>query len=79
MIDVHVLDIQPHPDQATNNPGWWATRLAVSYSGQRRTFWRWYHDPSTSKEKPLTDDILRRFWDAVFADLNGFSFDKGSL
>ena len=44
MIDARVLNIQPHPDQATNNPGCWAVRFEVSYGGRRRTFWRWHTD-----------------------------------
>ena len=39
MIDVRVLDVKPHPDQATNNPGCWAVRFEISYDGTTRTFW----------------------------------------
>jgi hypothetical protein len=41
MIEVRVLDIRPHPDQATNNPDCWAVKLWVSYDGRSCTFWRW--------------------------------------
>lgn len=89
MIDVRVLDIQPHPDQATNNPGCWAVRLKISRDGTARTFWRWYtmrelknghkdgvgvYTPSNKKPEPT--EILARFWDDTFAELHGFSFDK---
>jgi hypothetical protein len=85
VIDVRVADIQPHPDQATNNPGCWAVKLAVSYDGRTRTFWRWYtvreqknggYVTSSSKKKPATGEIITRFWGDTFADLHGFSFDK---
>lgn len=75
MIDVRVLDIQPHPDQATNNPGCWAVQFAIARDGERRTFWRW-HNERTSDQKPTPFKIIKRFWDDTFADLHGFSFDK---
>ncbi|HSX22838.1 MAG TPA: hypothetical protein VLE97_08715 [Gaiellaceae bacterium] len=86
IIDACVLAIEPHPDQATNNPGSWAVQFEVSYDGRRRTFWRWYTDRkvrhgSTHAErnpKPREADILRRFWDDTFAELHGFAFDKDS-
>lgn len=85
MIEVRVDDVQPHPDQATNNPGCWAVKLHVSYSGHSRTFWRW-HDvktlsstgayvETTSTKKPATSEIVARFWDDTFAELHGFDFD----
>lgn len=75
MIDVRVVDVQPHPDQTTNNPGCWAVKLAVSYDGRTRTFWRW-HTVHDRKKKPTDSEILTRFWDDTFAELHGFSFDK---
>lgn len=84
MIDARVLDVQPHPDQATNNPGWWAVQFEVTYDGTRRTFWRWYRDRKVRhgmahaerNPKPSTEDVLRRFWDDTFAELHGFAFNK---
>lgn len=83
MIDVRVLDMQPHPEQSTNNPGCWAVQLEVSYGGQRRTFWRWFTEKSyvhgryvASTKKPKVGDVIKRFWDDTFAELHGFSFDK---
>lgn len=75
MIGVHVLDIRPHPDQATNNPGSWAVQFEVSYDGRKRTFWRWHTIREDSK-KPKATDIILRFWDDTFAELHGFAFDK---
>lgn len=75
MIAVRVLDIQPHPDQATNNPGSWAVKFGVSYDGVTRTFWRW-HTERKSDKKPKADVLVKRFWDDTFADLHGFSFNK---
>jgi hypothetical protein len=57
MIDACVLDIKPHPEQATNNPGCWAVRLSVSYDGTTRTFWRWYNVRDLK-----TWDAERRQW-----------------
>jgi hypothetical protein len=82
-IDVRVIDIQPHPDQATNNPGCWAVHFEVVCDGSKRTFWRW-HRAYTMKEgqriiaddKPKISAIIQRFWDDTFAELHGFSFDK---
>lgn len=85
MIDARVLDIKPHPDQATNNPGCWAVQLEVSHAGRRRSFWRWYTErtyshgqlvATTSTKKPKQGDILRRFWEDTFAELHGFSFNE---
>ena len=85
VIDVRVVDMKPHRDQATNNPGCWAVQLEVSYDGQRKTFWRWYAERSckdgqivetTSKAKPKAEDVLKRFWNDTFAELHGFSFNK---
>ena len=88
MIEVRVLDIRPHPDQATHNPGCWAVKLGVSYDGVSRAFWRWhtmrelkdgfYITPSNEK-KPQAAEILKHFWDATFAELHGFSFNKDDL
>lgn len=75
MIEARVLDIQPHPDQATNNPGCWAIQLEVSLFGCRRTFWRW-HTERASHAKPKTVAILKKFWIDTFGDLHGFSFGK---
>jgi hypothetical protein len=75
MIDVRVLDIQPHPDQATNNPGCWAVRFEVSCDRTTRTFWRW-HTERKSDKKPKAGDLVKRFWDDTFGELHGFSFNK---
>lgn len=90
MIEVRVLDIQPHPAQATHNPGGWAIKFEVAYDGTSRTFWRW-HDVrelvggstpdvgryvTPSNKKPTADEIIKRFWDNTFAELHGFSFNK---
>jgi hypothetical protein len=83
-IEVHVLTIRPHPDQATNNPGTWAVQFRASRAGRSHTFWRWYNvretnangayiTPSNDK-KPTVDEIIVRFWDDTFADLHGFDF-----
>lgn len=84
MIRARVLDIRPHPDQATNNPGSWAVQLEVSRNGVKRTFWRWYTDRSehhgdTHAERnprPRETTLLRWFWDDTFAELHGFSFNE---
>ena len=83
MIDAKVLDMRPHPDQATNNPGCWAVKLRVSHEGKTRTFWRWHtvrEDKPTyapSKRKPTAYEILTRFWDDTFGELHGFDFEAG--
>jgi len=86
MIEVRVLQIEPHPDQATNNPGSWAVQYEVSYDGTKRTFWRWHtvrasyrcgqHRDEVFKKKPSKETIVKHFWDDTFAELHGFSFDK---
>ncbi|HSX23107.1 MAG TPA: hypothetical protein VLE97_10060 [Gaiellaceae bacterium] len=84
MINVRVLNIQPHPDQATNNPDDWAVQFQVSYDGKKRTFWRWhtareldgYGIRSSTNKKPTPREILKRYWDDAFAELHGFSFNK---
>ena len=84
MIDARVLDVQPHPDQATTNPDSWAVRLKISYDGTTRTFWRWHTARAldgrgirlATTKKPTPGEILKRFWDDTFAELHGFSFDK---
>jgi hypothetical protein len=83
MIEVRVIDIQPHPDQATHNPSCWAVRFEAVYDGTTRTFWRW-HTAFKMKDgqrvylddKPKAAAILQRFWDDTFAELHGFSFNK---
>lgn len=87
MIDVRVLAVKPHPDQATNNPGCWAVQLCVSRAGRSgsRTFWLWhnvrtlkdgrYINPS-NEEKPSAAEIIARFWDDMFAELHGFDFER---
>ena len=85
-IDVCVIDVKPHPAQATHNPGCWAVRFEVSYDDHKRTFWRWYtvrtlsanktYVRTTSTDKPRSEDIIRQFWSDTFADLHGFNFDK---
>lgn len=84
VIQVRVLDVRPHPDQATNNPGCWAVRLEVSHASETRTFWRWhsvreirdgaYVDPPN--REPTHTEIVANFWSATFDDLHGFSFGK---
>jgi hypothetical protein len=85
VIDVSVVEIRPHPDQATNNPGCWAVKLGVSYDGSKRTFWRWHtvrevqdgrYVAASNEKKPTTDEILTWFWGDTFAELHGFSFNK---
>ena len=85
MIEARVLDIKPHPDQATNNPGCWAVQLRVEHDGRSRSFWRWhnvrelrdgcYVTPS-NKKPPTHDKILAAFWEDTFAGLHGFAFDE---
>lgn len=75
MIDVRVLDVRPHPDQATNNLGCWAVQLETTHDGLTRTFWRWHTVRGTSTKKPSSADILRVFWHSTFSDLHGFSFN----
>jgi hypothetical protein len=84
VIDMRVLDIQPHPDQATNNPGCWAVRFEVSYNGTKRSFWRWHNVRENvegryvtpSNKKPQADEIIEGFWNDTFGNLHGFSFNK---
>lgn len=76
MIDVRVLDVRPHPDQATNNPGSWAVKLRVSYLGRSRTFWRWHTVRKKLEKKPSTATIVEDFWDDTFAGLHGFDFER---
>jgi hypothetical protein len=75
MIDVRVLAMKPHPDFATNNPGWWAVQYRVSYRGTARTFWRWYNKRN-SKDKPSADEVVEHFWDDTFGNLHGFDFGR---
>ena len=79
MIDVRVLDVKPHPDQATNNPGTWAVKLRVSHDGRSRAFWRWHSVREQTKEtkrKPTAEEILAQFWEDTFAGLHGFDFER---
>ena len=85
MIDVAVLDVKPHPDQAAHNPGSWAVQLRVSHAGKTRTFWRWHTVRKFDKDgtritpdsqPPSTDEILTCFWSDTFAELHGFNFDR---
>jgi hypothetical protein len=84
VISARVLDIWPHPDQATNNPGCWAVQFEVSYDGTTRTFWRWHTvregdglgERLSTNKQPTPNEILKRFWGDTFADLCGFSFNK---
>lgn len=87
MIDAQVLDVKPHPDQATNNPGCWAVQLCVSHRGEVRTFWRWFNVREMrndivvvpSSRKPSNDEILAQFWNDMFSNLHGFDFEAPSL
>jgi hypothetical protein len=82
MIEVHVLAVVPHPDQATNNPGDWAVRFEISYKGATKTFWRWHTVKAFNENgryitsppiAPSHDQILHYFWDDTFHELNGFA------
>ena len=75
MIDVRVLDVKPHPDQATNNPGTWAVKLRVSHARRSRSFWRWHSVRKETQRKPSADEILAQFWEDTFAGLHGFDFE----
>ena len=90
MIDARVLDVRPHPDQATTHPGCWAVQFEVTHDGVRRTFWRWhtvrqdrqlggggsiYVTPSNDKV-PTSEEILAQFWGDTFGELHGFNFNK---
>lgn len=85
MIDVRVLDIKPHPDQDTNNPGSWAVRFRVSHKGDVRTFWRWHSVRKLNKNdvlirpdnvRPSSTEILASFWEDLFRGLHGFDFER---
>lgn len=91
VIDARVLDVRPHPCQATNNPGCWAVQFEVSRAGRTRTFWRWHNVREDrqlegggsiyvrpSNREPTHDEILAGFWNDTFANLHGFSFNKES-
>ena len=82
-IVASVLDVRPHPDQTSHNPGCWAVKFRVSHGKKARTFWRWYNvrrfnengalvDPDD--QPPSVEEILARFWDDTFGDLHGFDF-----
>ncbi len=83
MIDAIILAIEPHPDQATNNPGSWAVQFSVSHAGKLRTLWRWHtvrrFDKNSAlikpdNQPPTHEEILARFWDDTFGNLHGFNF-----
>ena len=85
LISAQVLDVQPHPDQATNNPGCWAVKLQVLHIDKERTFWRWhnvrrlnkngaYIDPGN--QPPTQSEVLAQFWDDTFGEMHGFDFEK---
>lgn len=85
MIDVSVLQVRPHPDQTTNNPGCWAVQLRVTRADQSRTFWRWHTVRRLDQRgvlvepdnvPPSSDEILAWFWDDTFGDLHGFNFER---
>ncbi len=76
MIDAKVLDMKPHPDQATHNPGCWAVKLRVSHEGKARTFWRWFTVREDAKRKPTAHEVLERFWSDTFGELHGFDFEE---
>lgn len=90
MITVSILDVKPHPNQATCNPGCWAVKFRVSREGGAlhgtgtRTFWRWYTRRTLvnnayvtpSNDKPSDDEIITNFWDDTFAGLHGFNFER---
>jgi hypothetical protein len=84
LIDVRVLAMRPHPDQATHNPGCWAVQFGIRYKNTVRKFWRWhnviklnanggYVEPDD--QPPTADEVLARFWDDTFGDLHGFDFE----
>jgi len=83
-LDVRLLDIQPHPEQATNNPDCWAVRFEVSHGSTRRAFWRWHtsrveRPEQQTRIEPGHEEVLARFWADTFAELHGFSFDQEDL
>jgi hypothetical protein len=77
-IAVRILDVRPHPDQATCNPDDWAIQFEVTYDGTKRTFWRWYTARArlSINKQPTPGEIIRRFWGDMFAELHGFAFDE---
>lgn len=84
-IHVRVADIQPHPDQATRNPGDWAVKLVVTHAERTHTFWRWYTVRKLNENgaylrpdpvPPTHAEVIQRFWDDTFAELHGFSFEE---
>lgn len=85
-IDVHVLDVKPHPDQATTHPGTWAVQYRADHAGHTHTFWRWYSVRETNKngayitpsnkKKPEAEEILADFWHGTFLELHGFDFQE---
>jgi hypothetical protein len=78
MIDVAILDVQPHPDQATTHPGIWAIQLRVSHADKSRTFWRWWF-AQRSSIKPSIEEIIPWFWNDTFSNLHGFNFERDVL
>jgi hypothetical protein len=85
-IDVCVLTMKPHPDQATTHPGAWAVQFRADHGGRTHTFWRWYNVRETNEndtyitpsneKKPSADKILADFWRDTFLDLHGFDFQE---
>lgn len=84
MIDIQVLTVRPHPNQATSHPGYWAVQLCVRHAGHTRTFWRWFarhtlgpngnYIPPSNEPSPKHAEIIERFWDDTFSELHGFDF-----
>lgn len=84
MMIVRVLDVKPHPDQATSNPGTWAVKLRITHKRQARSFWRWHtvreldDGRYVTRTKPTAEEILAQFWEDTFADQHGFDFEAWS-
>lgn len=86
MIEASVLDVRPHPCQATSNPGCWAVQFSVTHKGRSRAFWRWHNVQIVAKhgvyqrpsnDRPSHDEILAIFWGNEFLDMHGFDFLSG--
>jgi hypothetical protein len=85
MIDVRVLAMRPHPDQATHNPGCWAIQYGVRYEGTSRKFWRWFTVRKLNEngalvepddQPPSADEVIEEFWNDTFGNLHGFDFES---
>ena len=83
LFSAEVLAIEPHPDQATRHPGYWAVQFRVARAGEARTFWRWHQVRKLNEngawlypgdDPPTADEVLERFWRDTFDELNGFNF-----